>query len=175
VFAAALTSAIVFLAAWGLARLSAGRMVYATGSNEAAARLAGIPTRHVKFLIFTLAGALTGVAALLNSVRFNQIPSNTGLGLEMKVIAAAIVGGAAITGGRGTIAGTVAGAILLGAIGPALTFLGVTAYWERGLQGTIILAAVGIDGWRALHMARGTTIGAPRRQVLNSPVGRLAR
>jgi rhamnose transport system permease protein len=175
IFATALTAAIVFLAAWGLARLSAGRMVYATGSNEAAARLAGIPTRHVKLLIFTLAGALTGIAALLNSVRFNQIPSNTGLGLEMKVIAAAIVGGAAITGGRGTIAGTAAGAILLGAIGPALTFLGVTAYWERALQGTIILAAVGIDGWRALRMARRTTTGAPRRQVLNSPIGRLAR
>ena len=61
----------------------------------------------------------------------------------MKVIAAVVVGGAAITGGRGTIAGTLAGAMLLGAIGPALTFLGVTAYWERALQGAIILTAVG--------------------------------
>jgi rhamnose transport system permease protein len=91
---------------------------------------------------------------VLNSVRFNQIPTNTGLGLEMKVIAAVVVGGAAISGGRGTIAGTVVGAILLGAVGPALTFLGVTAYWERALQGAIILAAVGIDGWRALRAGR---------------------
>jgi rhamnose transport system permease protein len=150
-FATAFTAALAIAAAWGLSQLSAGRMVYATGSHEAAAKLAGIPTARVKFLIFTIAGGLTGLAALLNSVRFNQIPSNTGLGLEMKVIAAVVVGGAAITGGRGTIAGTVAGAALLGAVGPALTFLGVTAYWERAFQGSIILAAVGIDGWRALH------------------------
>jgi rhamnose transport system permease protein len=161
-FATAFTAALVIAAAWGLSQLSAGRMVYATGSHEAAAKLAGIPTARVKFLIFTIAGGLTGLAALLNSVRFNQIPSNTGLGLEMKVIAAVVVGGAAITGGRGTIAGTVAGAALLGAVGPALTFLGVTAYWERALQGSIILAAVGIDGWRALRATGRTTTHARR-------------
>ena len=83
----------------------------------------------------------------------------------MKVIAAVVVGGTAITGGRGTIAGTVAGAVLLGAIGPALTFLGVTAYWERALQGAIILAAVGIDGWRALHAARRATVRDIRRHA----------
>ena len=76
-------------------------------------------------------------------MRFNQIPANTGLGLEMKVIAAVVVGGTAITGGRGTLAGTVLGVVLLGAIGPALTFLGVSAYWERAIQGAIILVAVG--------------------------------
>jgi rhamnose transport system permease protein len=155
--ATSVSAALVCFSAWGLSALSAGRMVYATGSNEGAARLAGIPTRRVKFVVFVAAGMLTGLAALLNSVRFNQIPSNTGLGLEMKVIAAVVVGGAAITGGRGTIAGTVVGAVLLGAIGPALTFLGVSAYWERALQGAIILAAVGIDGWRALR--------APRRAI----------
>jgi len=82
------------------------------------------------------------LAAVLNSVRFHQIPSNTGLGLEMKVIAAVIVGGTAITGGVGTIAGTVLGVILLGGIGPALTFLGVSVYWERAIQGGIVLTAV---------------------------------
>ena len=85
---------------------------------------------------------------MLNSVRFNQIPSNAGLGLELKVIAAVVVGGTAITGGRGTIAGTVLGVVLLGAVGPALTFLGVSAYWERAIQGAIILAAVAIDAIR---------------------------
>jgi rhamnose transport system permease protein len=94
-------------------------------------------------------GALTGFAATLNAVRFNQIPSNAGLGLEMKVIAAVVVGGAAITGGRGTIVGTVLGVILLGAIGPALTFLGISAYWERAAQGGIILAAIVLDAVRS--------------------------
>jgi len=95
--------------------------------------------------VFTLAGGLTGVAALVNAARFNQIPSNSGIGLEMKVIAAVVVGGAAITGGRANFLGTILGVTLLGAVAPALTFLGVSAYWERALQGAIILAAVALD------------------------------
>jgi len=78
-------------------------------------------------------------------VRFHQIPSNAGMGLELKVIAAAVVGGVAISGGRGTIGGAVLGLVLLGIIGPALTFLGFSAYWERAIQGGIILAAVAMD------------------------------
>ena len=142
--------------AWVMRNLAAGRAVYATGSNPDAARLAGLSTARVTFAVFIAAGALTGLAALLNSVRFNQIPSNAGLGLEMKVIAAAVVGGASIRGGEGTLAGTLLGVVLLGAIGPALTFLGVSAYWERALQGAIILAAVAIDAVRerrAFHAA----------------------
>lgn len=142
--------------AWVMRNLAAGRAVYATGSNPDAARLAGLSTARVTFAVFIAAGALTGLAALLNSVRFNQIPSNAGLGLEMKVIAAAVVGGASIRGGEGTLTGTLLGVVLLGAIGPALTFLGVSAYWERALQGAIILAAVAIDAVRerrAFHAA----------------------
>jgi rhamnose transport system permease protein len=134
--------------AWAASNVAAGRAIYATGSNPDAARLAGFDTAFVKWAVFTAAGVLTGLAAVLNAVRFNQIPSNAGVGLEMKVIAAVVVGGAAIRGGRGTFAGTLLGVILLGAIGPALTFLGVNAYWERAIQGGIILAAVGADAWR---------------------------
>jgi rhamnose transport system permease protein len=134
--------------------------VYATGSNEQAARLAGLDTARVTFAVFTIAGALTGLAALLNSVRFNQIPSNAGIGLEMKVIAAAVVGGAAIRGGRGSFAGTLLGVVLLGAIGPALTFLGVSAYWERALQGAIILAAVTLDALRERRGLRAPAFAA---------------
>jgi rhamnose transport system permease protein len=150
---------VVFLqggTAWVMRNLAAGRAVYATGSNPDAARLAGLSAAQVTVAVFIAAGALTGLAALLNSVRFNQIPSNAGLGLEMKVIAAAVVGGASIRGGEGTLTGTLLGVVLLGAIGPALTFLGVSAYWERALQGAIILAAVAIDAVRerrAFHAA----------------------
>jgi rhamnose transport system permease protein len=150
-------TAVGFVAAigWGLRNLAAGRAVYATGSNAEAARLAGIDTHLQTFAVFAITGALTGLAAVLNSVRFNQIPSNAGLGLEMKVIAAVVVGGTAITGGSGSIAGTVLGVILLGAIGPALTFLGVSAYWERALQGAIILAAVVAEVVRERAEKRG--------------------
>jgi len=141
-------------AAWALGHLSAGRMVYATGSNPSAARLSGIDVAVVKLGVFTLAGALTGVAAALNAVRFNQVPSNGGIGLEMKVIAAVVVGGVSTTGGRGTIGGTLLGVVLLGAIGPALTFLGASAYWERAIQGVIILTAVAVDASRGRAAAR---------------------
>jgi rhamnose transport system permease protein len=147
--ACAIAAAVFVVLAWALRHVAAGRAIYATGSDVDAARLAGFNTGLVKFSVFAVAGALTGLAALLNAVRFNQIPSNAGIGLEMKVIAAVVVGGVAIRGGRGTVIGTLLGVILLAAIGPALVFLGISAYWERAVQGAIILAAVGIDAARA--------------------------
>ena len=75
----------------------------------------------------------------------------------MRVVAAVVIGGAAITGGRGTLGGTVLGVLLLGAIGPALTFLGVSAYWERAIQGGIILTAVVIDATRSWQTRRSSS------------------
>ena len=97
-------------------------------------------------------GALLGLAAVLNAIRFAEVPGALGAGLELKTIAAVIVGGTVITGGRGSVAGTVIGVALLGAIGTGLTFLGVSAYWEHALQGAIILAALLSD--RALSRGR---------------------
>ena len=154
--------------AWGMRHLAAGRAIYATGSNQQAARLAGFNPALVKLSVFAAAGALTALAALLNSVRFNQIPSNAGLGLEMKVIAAVVVGGAAIRGGRGSLTGTLLGVILLGAIGPALTFLGVSAYWERAIQGAIILTAVALDAVRDRPAPRAVTIRATSEVILKT-------
>jgi rhamnose transport system permease protein len=144
-----LAAGALAMAAWALRHLPAGRAVYATGSSADAARLAGISVGVVRFWVFVIAGACVGLAALLNAVRFNQIPANAGLGLEMQVIAAVVVGGTAITGGRGTLMGTVLGVALLGGIGPALTFLSASPYWERALQGAIVLIAVGIAARRA--------------------------
>src|SRR5262245_36297641 len=131
--------------AWGLKNLAAGRAVYAVGSDAEAARLAGVAPGRVVFGVFALMGALTGVAATLNSIRFTDIQSNAGAGLELKAIAAVVVGGTAINGGRGSLAGTIIGVALLGTIGTALTFLGVNPYWEKAIQGAIILAAVASD------------------------------
>jgi rhamnose transport system permease protein len=130
---------------WALANLGGGRAVYAVGSDAEAARLAGIRPPRVWFSVFTLMGALTGLAALLNAIRFNSVPSNTGLGLEMKAIAAVVVGGVAISGGRGTLIGTLIGTALLGTIGTALTFAGINPFWEKAIQGAIILAALVSD------------------------------
>jgi len=144
--AASLTALLTIAFAWGLRHVAAGRAVYATGSNPDAARLAGLDTAAVKCAVFAIVGTLTGLAAVLNAVRFNQIPSNAGIGLEMKVIASVVVGGASVAGGRGGIPGSVLGVTLLAAIGPALTFLGISAHWERAIQGAIILVAIAAEG-----------------------------
>jgi rhamnose transport system permease protein len=146
--ATAIAAGLFAAASWMLGNVAAGRSIYATGSDADAARLAGFDVARVKFAVFVIAGAVTGLAALLNAVRFNQIPSNTGIGLEMKVIAAVVVGGTAIRGGRGTLAGTLLGVLLLAVVGPALVFAGVTAYWERAIQGAIVLTAVTVDAVR---------------------------
>jgi len=145
-FAIVLIGALLFgtLAVF-LRWISAGRAIYAAGSDVEAARLAGIDVKAVRFHVFAALGALTGFAAILNSVRFEDIEANAGMGLELKVISAVVIGGASVSGGRGTLLGTLLGVALLGAIGPALTFLGVNAYWEKAVQGGIILAAVAID------------------------------
>ena len=131
--------------AWTLRSIAVGRAVYAVGSDNEAARLAGIEPTRVTFLVFMLMGALVGLASLLNAVRFSTVPSNAGVGLELKAIAAVVVGGTAITGGRGTLIGTLIGVALLGTIGTALTFIGINPFWEKAIQGAIILAALASD------------------------------
>jgi rhamnose transport system permease protein len=132
--------------AWGMRWLAAGRSVYAVGSEQEAARLAGVRPKRVVFNVFVLMGALTGLAALLGAVRLPNVDPNAGMGLELQVIAAVVVGGVAISGGRGTMLGTLIGVALLGTIGSALVFLNVDSAWERAIQGAIILIAVATDG-----------------------------
>jgi len=127
---------------WSLSNLVAGRRVYATGSDAEAAQLAGISPQNVVFWVFVIMGALTGIAALLNASRFSSVPGDSGIGLELRAIAAVVVGGTAISGGRGTLVGTLIGVALLGTIGTALTFLGINPFWEKAIQGAIILAAL---------------------------------
>jgi rhamnose transport system permease protein len=141
----ALALGVLAALAWMLRNLAAGRALFAVGSDREAARLAGIEPTRVILSVFVLMGALTGLAALLNAVRFSAVPSNTGLGLELKAVAAVVVGGTVIRGGRGTLLGTLLGVGLLGTIGPALTFAGINPYWEKALQGAIILAALASD------------------------------
>jgi rhamnose transport system permease protein len=131
--------------AWGMRWLSAGRSVYAVGSDQEAARLAGVRPQRVVFNIFVLMGALTGLAALLNTVRFPIVDPNAGTGLELKVITAVVVGGVAISGGRGTLLGTLFGVALLGTIGSALVFLDISNTREMLIQGAIFMAAVAVD------------------------------
>jgi rhamnose transport system permease protein len=128
--------------------LSVGRFIYAIGSDAEAARLAGIRPRLTTFLVFIFVGALVGLAATMNVVQSPQVDPNSGTGLELKVIAAVVVGGVAISGGRGNLWGVFAGLLLLACVSPALTYLHVEAFWGKAIQGTIILLAVVADGLR---------------------------
>lgn len=138
--------AVLFICfSWSLSNLIIGRTVYAVGSDPEAARLAGISSKNVIFWVFAVMGGLTGIAALLNASRFSSVPGNSGIGLELKAIAAVVVGGTLISGGRGTLVGTLIGTALLGTIGTALTFVGINPFWEKAIQGAIILAALGSE------------------------------
>jgi rhamnose transport system permease protein len=139
---------LLVLMTWATKHLAAGRFVYAVGTDAEAARLAGIRPQLVTFLVFVLMGALTGFAAMMNVVQSPQVDPKSGAGLELKAIAAVVVGGVAISGGRGKLWGVAIGLLLLACISPALTHLRIEAYWEKAIQGAIILLAVVADGFR---------------------------
>jgi rhamnose transport system permease protein len=143
-------AALVLLALLALAtkHLSAGRFIYAVGTDAEAARLAGIRPQLTTFSVFVFMGALVGLAAMMNVVQSPQVDPKSGSGLELKVIAAAVVGGVAVSGGRGKLWGVFFGLLLLACISPALTHLHIEAYWEKAIQGAIILLAVVADGLR---------------------------
>jgi rhamnose transport system permease protein len=140
---------LVVSAAWAMKNLSSGRQIYATGSDAEAARLAGIDPKRTTFRVFVLMGLLTGLAAVLNLVQSPQVQPNCGDGLDLKTIAAVVVGGVAISGGRGTMWGVLLGMLLLANVNPALTHFHQPPYWEKAIQGLVILLAVVADGLRS--------------------------
>jgi ribose/xylose/arabinose/galactoside ABC-type transport system permease subunit len=142
-----LALAVWAVVAWGMRYLAAGRAVYAAGSDAEVARLAGLRPRRVVFGVFVAMGVSTGLAAVLTAIQFIDVQTNSGVGFELRVIAAVVVGGTSITGGRGSLVGSLLGVLLLATAGPALTYLGAEAFWDRALQGLIILAAVAADAF----------------------------
>jgi rhamnose transport system permease protein len=135
--------------AFALSRSAPGRSLFAVGCDPEAARRVGLNPPRVILGAFVFMGVCVALAALLNFTRYPTIETNAGLGFELKVIAAVVVGGTAITGGRGTLFGTLLGVVLLGLIGNVFAFLHVDVAWERAIQGAIILLAVIADGsWK---------------------------
>jgi ribose transport system permease protein len=140
---------LIALAAWFLlSKTTFGFRVYAVGGNEKAARLSGIQVYQTKILTFALMGLLSAVAGIL-SLAF--LPSGqagrTGVGLELDVIAAAIVGGASLSGGEGTILGTILGVLIIGVLRNGLILLGISPFWQTTIIGLVIIFAVGLDKW----------------------------
>jgi ribose transport system permease protein len=117
----------------------------AVGTNQEAARKTGVPVNRVKIMAFVLAGALAGLGTLLLLARIGAAEPISGTGYELLVIAAVVVGGTSLMGGRASIVGTVLGAILLGAIRTGLTLLNVNPFLQLVVTGLIILVAVLVD------------------------------
>jgi ribose transport system permease protein len=125
-----------------MTRTTFGRMVIATGSNETAVRLAGISEKKYKFLVYVISGAMSSLAGIVYTSRTGVGVPVTGIGLELDAIAACVIGGALLSGGRGTVVNTVIGVLVLGLIGNVMNLLSVPVYPQQIIKGSIIIFAV---------------------------------
>ena len=125
-----------------------GRYAYAIGSNVEAARYAGVPIRRYLVAIYTFGGAMTGLAGMIEGSRLMTGQPTAGQGYELSVIAAVVIGGASLSGGEGTVAGSIAGAFLIGLISNGSNLLGVSPFWQQVVTGAVIVLAVAVDELR---------------------------
>lgn len=135
------------LTAWLLSNTVTGRRFYALGGDSASAQLLGINPRLVLPLAFAFSGLMVGMAGLLHAGFYGQVQTTAGRGYELKAIAAAVIGGVHIMGGRGTALGILLGALLLGVISNLLVFLHISAFWDNAVTGAVILVAVCADAF----------------------------
>ena len=122
-----------------------GRYIYAIGGNENAATLSGINIKKIKIAVYTFAGALAAVGGILVTSRLDAAQPNAGMGYELDSIAAVVIGGTSLSGGRGSVLGTVLGAIIIGVLNNGLVLLNVSPFWQQVVKGFVILIAVMID------------------------------
>jgi len=134
--------------AWVLGRTVLGRYTFALGSNEEAVRLSGVNTDRWKMAIYALAGTICGIAGILISSRLNSAQPALGLGYELEAIAAVVIGGTSLSGGRGTVTGTLIGALIMSVLTNGLRVLSVAPEWQTVVTGVIIIVAVYADQLR---------------------------
>jgi rhamnose transport system permease protein len=144
---------VVVVTSLYLRNLRSGRDLYAIGSNPPAAQRIGIAVRRRLFGAFVASGALAGLAGAIYTARYAAVDSGVGTGMELNVVAAAVVGGVAIFGGSGSVVGAAIGAALLTAIGSSLGVLGVNPYWVQAMVGVLILGAIAVDKLVLLRLA----------------------
>ena len=162
---AIVVAVVIAVGAFYLRSYRSGRELYAVGSSPDAARLAGIPSGKRVFTAFLVSGAIAGIAGVLYAARYGTIDSTAGVGYELQVIAAVVVGGVAIFGGSGSVVGAAFGALLLQTILSALYVLGVSPFWNQAIAGALLLGAIVLDRYISLWLAaalrkRRTHLGA---------------
>ena len=139
-----------------------GRRIYAVGSNPEAAEVSGLPKRRLLLLVYTIMGGLAGLAGVLWVAKFASAQGNTAIGYELQVIAACILGGVSITGGVGKLSGLILGTIMFGILANALPLINVSPFWQQGIQGAVVLAAVLTN----VMVRRNTQRNALRRRAI---------
>ncbi|MDQ0393087.1 ABC transporter permease [Labrys monachus] len=140
---------LIVIAAFGfylLHRTTFGFHIFAVGGNDRAARIIGVPVARTKVVAFAIAGLLAALAGIVNFGFLENVQPVTGIGLELDVIAAVIIGGTRLGGGEGSIPGTLLGVLLIGVVRDGLILLGVTPFWQTTLIGAVVLAAALIGG-----------------------------
>lgn len=153
---------VVFAAGWYLHNKRAGRELYAIGSAPDAAELYGLKTTRRVLMAFVFCGGLAGLAGVLFAARYGTTNSQTGTGLELQAVGAAVIGGVAIFGGSGTVYGAAIGAVLLLTINRALPILGIQDFWQQAVVGVLIIGAIVLDRLLALRLSKRLT---SQRQV----------
>jgi D-xylose transport system permease protein len=136
---------IAFIGTFALQKTKFGRRLYALGGNEEAARLSGINIFQTKMIVFTLVSALSSFAGILLTSRLNGGSPNLGTGFELDAIAAVVIGGTSLSGGSGTITGTVIGALIIGVLNNGMSLLGVQDFYQFMIKGFLIMFAVWFD------------------------------
>jgi ribose transport system permease protein len=122
-----------------------GRHLYAVGGSERAARLTGLNVDAIRVVVYVVGGALSGLAGILVTARLDSAQPNAGLGYELDAIAAVVIGGTSLSGGRGSVAGTALGCLLIGVLSNGLTLLDVSPFWQQIVKGAVIAVAVALD------------------------------
>jgi ribose transport system permease protein len=140
-----ISGVIVLLAVILTNKTRLGRYIYAIGGNESAARLSGININKVKIIVYGLAGGLAAIGGIIVTSRLDSAQPNAGISYELDAIAAVVIGGTSLSGGRGSILGTVQGAIIIGVLNNGLVLLNVSPFWQQVVKGLVILLAVIID------------------------------
>ena len=154
--------ALIAVYTFVMTRTVVGRQVYAIGGNVDAATMSGVNTKRVDFLVMTNMGLLAGLAGLVTTARLTAANPGAGVNFELDAIAAAFIGGAAVTGGVGTVVGAIIGGLVMGILNNGMSLMGVSIDWQQAIKGLVLLAAVAFDVWNKKRVGTAGGSGATK-------------
>ncbi|MBB6627787.1 sugar ABC transporter permease [Nocardioides sp. KIGAM211] len=161
--------ALIGLYTFIMSKTVIGRHVYAIGGNVDAATMSGVNTKRVDFMVMVNMGMLAGLAGLVTTARLTAANPKAGVNFELDAIAASFIGGAAVTGGVGTVIGAIIGGLVMGVLNNGMSLQGVSIDWQQAIKGLVLLGAVAFDVWNKKRTAGGGGAGAEKQQATAPP------